>query len=174
VNLIVVSDHGMAATGAKRVIYLQDYVDSTACEMVGGNALVGLWPTGKSAEDLLRALKGAHPHLQVYAKADIPERFHYRNSPRILPVLCLADDGWLVSTRSRSDPREVTAGMHGYDNALPSMRATFLARGPAFARGLTVPPFESIHIYSLICEILGLRPAPNDGRLDTVRPVLRP
>jgi predicted AlkP superfamily pyrophosphatase or phosphodiesterase len=73
-----------------------------------------------------------------------------------------------VAARSQGPPR----GMHGYPPDLPSMRALFLARGPAFRRGEVVPPFQNIHLYSLVAHILGLTPAPNDGSLDSVRAVL--
>ena len=64
-------------------------------------------------------------------------------------------------------------GNHGYDNALPSMAALFIATGPAFRAGAVVRPFQSIHIYELIASLMGLRPAPNDGAFDSVRAVLR-
>jgi len=52
------------------------------------------------------------------------------------------------------------------------MRALFLARGPAFARGAVVPPFQNIHVYDLVAHILGLTPAANDGSLDSTKAVL--
>jgi hypothetical protein len=53
------------------------------------------------------------------------------------------------------------------------MGATFIARGPAFKSGLAVAPFQNIHLYNLMAEILRLKPAPNDGSLDSLRVVLR-
>jgi ectonucleotide pyrophosphatase/phosphodiesterase family member 5 len=52
------------------------------------------------------------------------------------------------------------------------MRALFLARGPAFAHGTVVPPFQNIHVYDLVAHILRLTPAPNDGSLDSIKAVL--
>ena len=52
------------------------------------------------------------------------------------------------------------------------MQAIFLARGPRFRKGVTVPPFQNIHLYPLLAHVLGLEPAPNDGSLDSVRAVL--
>jgi hypothetical protein len=43
------------------------------------------------------------------------------------------------------------------------MGATFIANGPAFRHGVVIPSFENIHIYNLLCAVLGLKPAPNDG-----------
>ena len=53
------------------------------------------------------------------------------------------------------------------------MRAIFIAHGPAFRRGVTVPPFRNIHVYPLLAEVLDLAPAPTDGSLDSVRAMLR-
>jgi len=52
------------------------------------------------------------------------------------------------------------------------MRALFLARGPAFRKGVVVEPFGSVHIYSLLTHVLGISPAANDGTLDSVKVVL--
>ena len=53
------------------------------------------------------------------------------------------------------------------------MGAVFIAAGPGIARGRVVPPFRNVHVYALMAHLLGLRPAPNDGALDSVRAVLR-
>jgi hypothetical protein len=52
------------------------------------------------------------------------------------------------------------------------MQAIFLARGPAFKKGVTVPSFQNIHLYALLAHLLGVTPAPNDGSLDSVKSVL--
>jgi hypothetical protein len=53
------------------------------------------------------------------------------------------------------------------------MRALFVASGPAFRHGAVVPAFSNVHVYELMTHILGLRAAPNDGSLDSVRVMLR-
>jgi predicted AlkP superfamily pyrophosphatase or phosphodiesterase len=81
-----------------------------------------------------------------------------------------------VSSRARlaKSPPRVNGGEHGYDNDLPSMQALFVAAGPSFRRGITVPSLDIIHLYPLMAQILGLRPAKTDGSLDSVRALLRP
>ncbi|HEY0658688.1 MAG TPA: hypothetical protein VGD05_09450, partial [Pyrinomonadaceae bacterium] len=64
-------------------------------------------------------------------------------------------------------------GAHGYDNAFESMRATFIAHGKAFKKGKVVEPFENVQIYNLMCRILGLKPAPNNGDYEKVKHFLR-
>ena len=53
------------------------------------------------------------------------------------------------------------------------MGAVFVAAGPGIARGKVVPPFRNVHVYSLMAELLALRPARTEGSLDSVRAVLR-
>ena len=69
-------------------------------------------------------------------------------------------------------------GMHGYDPQLPSMHGIFYAVGPDLKSGLHIPKFENIHIYSLICELLEIKPysgkndAP-DGDLKVLQNILQ-
>jgi predicted AlkP superfamily pyrophosphatase or phosphodiesterase len=172
VNVIVVSDHGMARVPPDHFIYLDDFVDTASVDLVDLGPIVSLSPRHGSAEAAYRRLTRV-PHLRVYRRNDTPAAFHYRAHPRIQPIVAVADEGWMVTThalaaRSRQPPR----GMHGYPPGLPSMRALFLARGPAFARGAVVEPFQNIHVYDLVAHVLGLTPAPNDGSLDSVQAVL--
>lgn len=64
-------------------------------------------------------------------------------------------------------------GEHGFDNEAMNMKTIFRAVGPAFKRGLVVEPFESVNVYALLCELLGITPEPHDGSLDAVKPMLR-
>ena len=73
----------------------------------------------------------------------------------------------------KSEDVEKPRGAHGYDNQVEPMRATFIAHGPAFKRGYLAEPFENIHVYALMCKILGLKPAKNDGSLDRVKAMPR-
>ena len=76
------------------------------------------------------------------------------------------------STR-KSDDFDQIRGAHGYDNRYESMRAIFIADGPAFKSGFTAEPFENIDVYELMCKILGLKPAQNDGDLRRVKAMLK-
>jgi hypothetical protein len=53
------------------------------------------------------------------------------------------------------------------------MGALFVAAGPAFRSGVVVAPFQNIHVYALLANVLGLKPAATDGSLDSVRVLLR-
>ena len=166
-NLIIISDHGMVALGAGQTVFLDDLVDLNAvqADFLGTEAGLRL-RTGTPAELVARIRRASPAHVQVYLREEVPERLHYRDNPRIPPVLIFADEGWEITTRASFAQRikiKIERGDHGYDPALPNMGATFIANGPAFRHGVVIPSFENIHIYNLLCAVLGLKPAPNDG-----------
>ena len=176
VNLMVVSDHGMAATSRDRQILLDQFLDMRRVRVVDWSPVLALIPDPDYLEDVYACLRDAHPHLRVYRKAELPERLRYQTHLRITPIVAIADEGWRITTRGRlreRRPEELDGGDHGYDPELLSMGALFIAAGPAFKQGEVVPPIQAIHLYELMAEILGVRPAPNNGNLDAVRGVLR-
>ncbi len=177
VVFIVVSDHGMSPTSPDRVIALDDYLDLTTVDIVDWNPVAAIAPRAGDEERVYRALAGRHPHLQVYRKGELPARWYFNAHPRITPIVAVADDGWTITTRaqlarSRADG-SFALGTHGYDNAVESMGATFVAAGPGIAQGRVVPPFRNVHVYPLMAQLLGLRPAVTEGSIDSIRAVLR-
>lgn len=63
-------------------------------------------------------------------------------------------------------------GVHGYDNLAPNMRPFFMARGPRIKKHHKVPPFNTVDLLSLFCEILGIVPPPNNGSFSNVADIL--
>jgi len=118
------------------------------------------------------------PKISAYAKKDIPDRYHFKRHHRIKDILVIADEGWYIKNQAISSASKVGAyipkgGTHGYDNQLKSMHALFIANGPAFKKGITVPPFENVNIYPLICQILNIDPNKNiDGNLENIIHIL--
>lgn len=54
-------------------------------------------------------------------------------------------------------------GVHGYDNAEELMHAIFMAKGPLFAVGQHLEPFNTVDLYNLFCRILEIKCKPNEG-----------
>ncbi len=181
INLIVVSDHGMARIDTRQVVLLDDYFDpSQAVTVVWNSGLVNIFPKPGLEQAIHSTLKSkAPPHITIYRKREVPARFHYGRSMRIGEIVVIADEGWTVVSRVRYRPPEPAAngvnyrGAHGYDNQLESMRALFVAHGPACKRAQAVEPFESVDVYNIMANILGLKPASNDGGDSAVKAVLR-
>jgi predicted AlkP superfamily pyrophosphatase or phosphodiesterase len=176
-DLVIVSDHGMSECGPDRVIFLEDLMDlsQVQVESTGPNGGVRPKPGGPSAAELVAAIRTKHvPHLQIYRREEVPARLHYRDNPRIPPVVLIADDHWNIESNKDWARRAATyvKGSHGWDPALPNMGALFIASGPSFKHGHAFADVENIHVYNLLCAALGLKPAPNDGDDRLVREAL--
>jgi predicted AlkP superfamily pyrophosphatase or phosphodiesterase len=172
VNLIVVSDHGMVDVDTARLVFIDDVIDLQDAEIVDWSPVTAVTPRAGKLEAVYAGLRRA-PHVAVYRKDSVPARFHYRAHPRITPLVLVADEGWTITTRARAARNRVRGGTHGFDNALPSMGALFVAAGPDIAPGRVLPPVANIHVYELLSALLGVKPAPNDGSPDSLRAVLR-
>lgn len=61
------------------------------------------------------------------------------------------------------DSEWVLPGNHGWDNLNTEMQATFVAIGPSFKTKTEVRPFHNIDLYNLMCAMIGVNPAPNNG-----------
>jgi predicted AlkP superfamily pyrophosphatase or phosphodiesterase len=174
--VVIVSDHGMSQLSGNRVIFVDDYLDLSTVDVIDWTATLALRPRSGSVEDAYRALKGRHPALAVYKREDLPSHLHYRANNRIPPIVALADDGWTVTTHARhlvaTAAGRSAGGAHGYDPKYESMHGLFVAAGPGVRKGAVVAPFENVHIYNLLCALLGLTPAPNDGDADVLRRIL--
>lgn len=174
VNVLIVSDHGMIALDHKKTIFLDDYLDLTKISTIDLSPKVDFLCTRDSAVIIYKTLLSAHPHLTPYLKEHTPDRFHYQNHSRIPNVWALADPGWSISTRRLFPLRSRigAGGTHGYDNNNHDMWAYFSARGPAFRQGQEMPSVENIHLYSLMCHLLQIQPAINDGTIRAFLPYL--
>ncbi|KAH5766059.1 hypothetical protein HBI88_146630 [Parastagonospora nodorum] len=180
VNVVVVSDHGMATTDVSRLIQLEDIVDPAELAHIDGWPLYGLRPKNPSdlqrLYDQIKERTKDNPNVEVYLRDEnMPERYHFSKNERIAPLWIVPKAGWAIVTKDEFNievgkkkgevyhPR----GLHGYDHEHPLMRAIFVARGPAFphAPGSRMEPFQNIELYNIICDSLNLAPAPNNGTL---------
>lgn len=173
-NLVVVSDHGSTATREDMRIHLDDLIPLADVRVVNYGVLAGIEPLPGKAASIERALLAPHPHMQCWRRSELPARFHYGTHPRIPSLLCLAVPGAIITSHAyERDGGHFSAGEHGYDNDAPGMRALFVAHGPAFRRGVVVPPFDSVDVYPLLARLLGIRAAANDGDPAAVAATLR-
>lgn len=165
-TVIVVSDHGMSQQAVDRKIFIDDYLNLKTVDVSDWSPVLQVRPKdGVGVDEVYRALHGRHPSLAVYRRADVPPELHYSSHSRIAPIIAVAAEGWQVTTRQRfnDQPGRRAGGDHGYDPQLMEMHGLFVAAGPTLRQGLVVPRFQNVHIYELMCRILGLRPSKNDG-----------
>jgi predicted AlkP superfamily pyrophosphatase or phosphodiesterase len=175
-NLVVVSDHGMAATSQLQTIFVDDYVSLDDIEIADINPTLGVMPKPGREEAVYRALATAHPRLSMYRAAETPESWHLREQPRVPPITGVADEGWVVLRRADFAEywkRSPTGGQHGYDPRTPSMRGLFVAAGPAFKVGAVTPAMENVNVYRAVAVALGIEPRDTDADPAAVAALLR-
>ena len=176
VNLVIVSDHGMAAVSPSHVVYLGHMATLQWLKPVTLDAVAAFRPdpADPATHENVARLLAPHPHMQCWRKQDIPARFHYGTNTRIPPIVCLAQTGWLLTTRPAQRAKPFPdRGEHGYDNADPRMRALFVAEGPAFRQGYIAPPFPNVDVYPLLAHMLRIAPEKNDGNFAQVEAMLK-
>jgi alkaline phosphatase D len=173
IDLVVVSDHGMARVEGSGIT-LDQFADLTGFETVGDLLY------GKTEEDRIRVynqLKKASSQFVAYRLRNVPPELNYNQNPREGDPVIVATGPYAILAHApaagRADARP-PVGMHGFDpRKVPEMKASFFAAGPDIVKGKTVAPFENVNLYPWLAHLLGLTPPRNDGSLNVLAGTLR-
>ncbi|KAM8735414.1 ectonucleotide pyrophosphatase/phosphodiesterase family member 7 [Acanthopagrus schlegelii] len=173
-NVILTSDHGMT-TVKKRPqvdeVIINKYMDLlklTSFEILDYGGFGILTPKTGKEQEVFDALSKV-PNVTVYKKNEFPESFHLAKSERLPPIVVVADLGFNLNSRFIV---YVNKGDHGYHNGEMDMKTIFRAFGPDFKKNFLSEPFDSIHIYPLMCKLLQIEPAPHNGSLSVTENML--
>ena len=195
VYLVITSDHGMVNTSTAQTVRLETLLDPAELAAIVtsfSGPVASLHVNGDAAARAIRDRINARvARGTAYLRADLPKRFEYSANPRAGDVVVVMDEGWTMSTPRPSPPRAATPapaapqtakppaperaqrerwGAHGWDNAFPSMRALFMISGPGIREGAIVDEVRNVDVYSLMTELLQLRPATEiDGEPGRIR-----
>ncbi|MCD9575999.1 ectonucleotide pyrophosphatase/phosphodiesterase [Flavobacterium soyae] len=169
INLIIVSDHGMADISNDKKVAVLDYLKP---EWLGYkdviNPIMSLQAKPGFQDSIAKTLKKV-PHIKFWKSTEVPKRLHYGTNPRVHDFVIEADKGWSLVGKEST---HINGGTHGYDNDEKDMHAIFYAKGPAFKVDKIVPTFQNVSVYPLIAHILGLQIDQVDGKLSDVKSML--
>uniref|UniRef100_A0A8C8IBL0 SMB domain-containing protein n=1 Tax=Oncorhynchus tshawytscha TaxID=74940 RepID=A0A8C8IBL0_ONCTS len=183
VNVIVVGDHGMEEAHCERTEFLSTYpVNVDEINLIPGSLgrIRARDPKSTTYDPKVvvanLTCKMPTQHFKPYLKQHLPKRLHYANNRRI--------EDWNLGTNwhlsnafyfvySMNPGRCGFFGDHGFDNKITSMRTIFLGYGPSFMFQTKVAEFESIELYNVMCDLLGLTPAPNNGTHGSLNDMLK-
>ena len=178
IDLVVVSDHGMAKVQGGWIT-LDQFADLTGFDTAGGLLY------GKTEDDRARVynqLKKASSQFVVYRRKDVPADLNYSQNPREGDPVVIATGPYAIRVHApvpkpgepATPDKPPVAGNHGYDpHKMPEMKASFFAAGPDIVAGKTVAPFENVNLYPWLAHMLGLAPPKTDGSLDVLAGTLR-
>lgn len=170
INLIVLSDHGLAPVSKERAVRLQDYVPSHWLALpTMGSPVVFLKAKPGYRDSIAAAIKRI-PNVKAYPSKKTPRRFRFGNNPRTLDFTLIADNGWSIIT---DPPEAIKNGNHGFDNQEKDMQAIFFATGPAFKKQYIHKPFENVHVYALIAHLLNIKAPASDANFNTIKKMLK-
>jgi predicted AlkP superfamily pyrophosphatase or phosphodiesterase len=175
VDFIFLSDHGMITVDTANTIPLPPVLDTTQFRITNSLTLAHLYAREQAAVLSTEiALKSQAVDYSVYLADELPEAWHYSKSDdrynRIGDIILISHPPNIFNFRRT----HVNPGNHGFDPALPEMRAVFYAWGPDFKKHYSIPGFENIHVFPLIAKILRLPYSDQiDGRLRVLKKTLR-
>ncbi|MGI6242725.1 MAG: ectonucleotide pyrophosphatase/phosphodiesterase [Prevotella sp.] len=166
VNLIVLSDHGMAWVERPNRIGVSHLLKPEWVTAISGSVPCNIYTRSGFRDSVYRALEHLD-HAHVWRKQDIPAYLHYGSNNRVGDIVVSPDIGYVIY-----DDAITPGGTHGYDPTLQEMHAVFRAIGPDF-KHIALPHFENINVYPLLCRLMGIVPAHNDGNLGNVEKMIR-
>lgn len=169
--VLFVSDHGMSQLLPEHFTGLLPQFDpkQVVAKRYGLTVRFHIVDSTVSPVALRDRINQSLSHGRAYLRSEIPTHLHYREDPRIGDVVVVMDFPYLLGTDDSEEP----GGMHGWDPTQSEMHGIFLALGPHIKPGQRLPPFENVHIYPFIAEILKLTmPVNIDGKRDWLRQVI--
>uniref|UniRef100_A0A7N6F672 SMB domain-containing protein n=1 Tax=Anabas testudineus TaxID=64144 RepID=A0A7N6F672_ANATE len=178
VNIIIVGDHGMEEAHCDRTEFLSSYpLNIDEITLIPGS-LGRVRPkdpkstTCKYDPQVVVAnltCKMPTQHFKPYLKQHLPKRLHYANNRRIEDVHLLMERKWHIA---RYPPTYWIVYMCRCVLCF-CLQTIFVGHGPSFKFQKTVPEFENIELYNVMCDLLGLKPASNNGTYGSLNDMLK-
>lgn len=173
-NFILAGDHGMTEISPERFIGWYDVMPEEWIERIVGNLPTSIWVKEGYVDSLYNRLKQVE-HLNVWKHGEVPAYLNYGTSNRLGDLIVSPDLGWQFNfAPSRNH------GTHGFDPTETDMMVAFRAVGPDFKEGYEAPftegeksAFHNTDLYPLLCKLLGVKPAPVDGKLERIQKILK-
>ena len=173
IDLVVVSDHGMAKIEGGWIT-LDEYADLSGFE-TDGALLYG--KTEADKQRVYEQLKKASGKFLVYRLKDVPPELNFNLNERTGDPVVIPTGPYAVRAhgpQAGKPDHPPIAGSHGFDpHKMPDMKASFYAAGPDIVAGKTVEPFENVNLYPWLAHLLGLKAPKTDGSLNVLAGTLR-
>ncbi|KAJ9598241.1 hypothetical protein L9F63_011062 [Diploptera punctata] len=96
VNVVLLSDHGMATVTPQRIFNLTHYVNKAFFQIVDTSPILQIYPIKGKENTVYNALKTASQtaNFSIYRRNEMPQRWHYAQSNRAPPILAVANVGY--------------------------------------------------------------------------------
>ena len=174
INFILAGDHGMTDISPDSFINWWDVVPQEWVDRIMCTNPTSIWAKEGYVDSLYNKLSTLE-HVRVWKHGEVPEYLNYGTSNRIGDIIVAPDLGWQFNYAPSS-----AKGAHGFDSTEPNMMVAFRAIGPDFKEAYEAPftdgeqsAFHNIDLYPMLCKLLGIKPAPVDGKLERIQKILK-
>lgn len=166
VNLVLVSDHGMAEAPPSET-ELVDLSDHPSARFVGGGATAAIHVDGDAAEldRVFESVRGQlSSDIDVYLRSEAPSKLHIAGSARAGDILVVPPIGVTVALlRPGLEPGGGPRWTHGWFPEDPIMNGIFVAAGPRITEGARLRAIDAVDVYPFLTELVGLESPDVDG-----------
>ena len=155
INLVIVSDHGMAQVDPEQSIIVSSLPkdDNFIIVNTGPRLLIYTKSDAKNADiDAYKARlqKAAKGRYSVLSSEQL-EGYHYNSGSRVGDIVVQTNAPAVFSNGTKAP----YLGTHGYAYS-DDMAATFIAAGPAFKQGMSIELVNNLDIYPVLAKVMGL------------------
>ncbi|MEQ9102661.1 MAG: ectonucleotide pyrophosphatase/phosphodiesterase [Imperialibacter sp.] len=180
VDIIITSDHGMyeMKESPETFVYLDNlFAPEDSVQIASSGAVVHVYEEDSLIKErLFKQLSKNETFYSTYRKTETPEKWHYREHPRVGDLVLVVEPGHYFKSGSPDTTKAMMDspwGVHGFDPYVtPEMGAIFYAKGPNIKKGLEIDAFDNVHVYPFIARILGLTtPHDIDGKREVLENV---
>lgn len=183
ISVVIVSDHGMADVKKSDLINLDQLTEGIEARVVNNGALAHVHL--KNPADKQAAMDLILSRSQKVTIDDFSQNSNYTDTSKypqrfgdfiLIPEFgqYLADNRGMMRYQNNSARLKTDVfGEHGFSPRNQEMWGIFFAKGPRIKQGNEIEPFQNIHIYPLLCQLLGLEiPQGIDGKREILEPIL--
>ncbi|MFA7116348.1 MAG: nucleotide pyrophosphatase/phosphodiesterase family protein [Bacteroidales bacterium] len=168
INLIILSDHGMAAVPKENNIEPENYIKNSWITHLVGNIPTMIYAEKNCTDSIYNALKDVE-HLYVWKRADIPDSLQFSDDSNIGDILVLPEIGWQFSHNAHYD-----GGAHGFAPQNVEMHVPLIAYGPDFKDHYQLNTIiNNTCIYPMTAKIIGVKANTNDGENEPYKKLLK-
>ena len=156
INMMLVSDHGMAAVDRTQFIDTNSLPKPRGFKRVNASTRVMYYQRDPNADiaALSKRLEAmAEGRFRIVSSEVLASR-HYQDHPAVAPLIIETDPPRVF--RRGGAVGSALLGMHGYPPTEEDMAAVLVAIGPSFAKSMVIPEAHQLDIYPVAAQLLDL------------------
>uniref|UniRef100_A0AAF5PIZ1 AP3A hydrolase n=1 Tax=Wuchereria bancrofti TaxID=6293 RepID=A0AAF5PIZ1_WUCBA len=179
-NIILTADHGHAEIeGALNVLCLVEAINTDG--LLFGDRMIYVKNVDRKYQiyaSLKKVIEDHHYRIKIYYKQDVPKEYGYSNNDKIGDILLEPEPGYNVlikcSHNIDDSSKPFHFSSHGMNPNHWTMKSILLMKGPVFKQNYQIDgTANNLDLYPLMCYILGVIPAPNNGTIQHMLEVLK-